>query len=35
LIFGGVSSTSVPKALQPGHLPNQRPAVYPHSLHAY
>src|SRR5205823_4447663 len=26
------SSTSVPNAEQPGHLPNQRPAVYPHSV---
>src|SRR3954469_22698536 len=26
------SSTSVPKAEQPGHFPNQRPAVYPHSV---
>jgi len=31
---GGASSTSVPNASQPGHFPNQRPAVYPHSEHA-
>jgi hypothetical protein len=30
----GTSSTSVPNASQPGHLPNQRPAEYPHSVHA-
>jgi hypothetical protein len=28
------SSTSVPNDPQPGHLPNQRPALYPHSVHA-
>src|SRR4051794_38236276 len=34
-VSGGPSSISVPNALQPGHLPNQRPAVKPHSAHAY
>src|SRR5216117_322789 len=28
------SSTSVPNSPQPGHLPNQRPAEYPQSVHA-
>jgi hypothetical protein len=28
-----ISSTSVPKPPQPGHRPNQRPVVVPHSEH--
>ena len=31
----GASSASVPNEPQPGHFPNQRPAEYPHSAHAY
>ena len=27
--------SAVPNAEQPGHFPNQRPELYPHSVHAY